>query len=62
MYVKYIRRIGYILAVCIVFVTCATMWAMSQSAQRTECYRHAKAVEDCSQPGWFERLIRGANQ
>ncbi len=48
-----------VLGVVGLFVVYAlTFWAIGKSRERAECYRHAKVVEDCPQPGAVERLIR----
>lgn len=39
-------------------VLAATTWGINKSQERTECYRHAKAVTDCEQPGPAEQLLR----
>lgn len=43
---------------CFVFYVGFTSWAYGQSIERTECYRTAKQVCDCSQPGTVEQFAR----
>lgn len=48
-------QVGFI-GVCLAMVL--TFWAIAKSRERTECYRHAQAVEQCAGPNWLERQIR----
>lgn len=42
----------------VVVVMALTMWGIGKSRERTECYKTATAVADCSQPGMVERALR----
>jgi hypothetical protein len=52
---KLITQVAWVVAASLIL---GTLWADAQSRQRTECYRRAKAVAECQQPGRVERAIR----
>lgn len=52
------KHIVSILVALLVTVIAATMWATLKSRARTECYKTAKVVADCEQPGAVEAFVR----
>jgi hypothetical protein len=61
MLAKLIGAVASMLTLCTVALICASLWGIGKSVERTRCYQHAKVVEDCAQPGWFERGVRWIN-
>ena len=55
---KLLIGFGYCLMFFSLFMIAASIWGISKSRDRAECYRHAKQVSDCEQPGAFERFVR----
>ena len=47
-------------AIVLIVVMGLTVWALDKSRERTACYKAAKAVSDCEQPGAVERVVRWA--
>lgn len=52
------KNLPLILLVLLALAVALTVWATQKSAERTACYKTAKSVEDCEQPGPVERAVR----
>jgi len=43
---------------CVFALFAATSWSSHRTRERTECYRHATSIEQCSRPDAIERVVR----
>lgn len=55
------RLLINIFGIAVIALITLTIWATGKSHERTECYKAAKDIADCEQPGSVERLVRSVS-